>query len=114
MVREAAEIRSQDIADVYELAVLDSQGVRIGVIVGACGGRPGRAEWLRVRLGLFGLRVVAIPLRDAVVEDGAVRVPHSREHVWNAPSLDHHMVSERVAATVRRHYAGGVQPVAAL
>lgn len=107
--RDAAESEPRDIAELYELAVHDGAGVRIGVVVGVCGEAPGRAEWLRVRLGLFGLRIVAIPLFGAVVERGAVYVPHLRDHVWDAPGLHDHVVSERMAASLRRHYDGGAE-----
>lgn len=56
---------------IYDAPVRDAEGERVGVVVGVCRERDG-STWICIRLGLFGLRSVAVPLGDAVLERGVV------------------------------------------
>lgn len=94
---------------IYDAPVLDAQGERVGVVVGVCREHDG-STWLCIRLGLFGLRSVAVPLGDAVLQHDVVVVRHARQRLWDAPSLDGHGVGERLGRALQLHYAGRAGP----
>jgi uncharacterized protein (TIGR02271 family) len=48
----------------------------------------GRPEWVTVRTGLFGTKESFVPIRDADLTDGGVRVPVSKDRVKDAPKID--------------------------
>jgi uncharacterized protein (TIGR02271 family) len=48
----------------------------------------GRPEWVTVRTGLFGTKESFVPLANADLTDGGVRVPVSKDRVKDAPKID--------------------------
>jgi uncharacterized protein (TIGR02271 family) len=48
----------------------------------------GRPEWATVRTGLFGTKEAFVPLAEATVEGGELRVPYDKNTVKNAPHVD--------------------------
>jgi hypothetical protein len=59
-------------------------GVQVGRIEGQT---SGRAEWLIARMGRFG-HYCLVPGRDAVVANGRVWVPYSRDQIRRAPRIE--------------------------
>jgi len=48
----------------------------------------GSPEWATVRTGLFGTKEAFVPLADADIADGELRVPFDKDKVKNAPHID--------------------------
>jgi uncharacterized protein (TIGR02271 family) len=48
----------------------------------------GRPEWATVRTGLFGTKEAFVPLAEATVEGGELRVPYDKAKVKGAPHVD--------------------------
>lgn len=48
----------------------------------------GRPEWATVSTGLFGTRESFVPLADAEVSDGGLRIAHDKDRVKGAPQVD--------------------------
>jgi uncharacterized protein (TIGR02271 family) len=48
----------------------------------------GQPEWVTVRTGLFGTKESFVPIRNADLTDGGVRVPVSKDQVKDAPKID--------------------------
>ena len=48
----------------------------------------GTPEWALVNTGLFGTKSTFVPLRDAQVSGGELRVPYEKAHVKDAPGID--------------------------
>ncbi|MGY1782506.1 DUF2382 domain-containing protein [Geodermatophilus sp. SYSU D01036] len=48
----------------------------------------GRPEWATVRTGLFGTKEAFVPLADATVSGGELRVPYDKAKVKGAPHVD--------------------------
>jgi hypothetical protein len=69
--------------------LLDQDGEKIGKIVemylDADSGEP---EWALVHTGLFGKKQTFVPLQGASEEEGALRVPHAKKLVADAPHID--------------------------
>ncbi len=48
----------------------------------------GRPEWATVRTGLFGTKEAFVPLAEATIEGGELRVPYDKAKVKGAPHVD--------------------------
>lgn len=48
----------------------------------------GRAEWLTIKTGIFGLNEVFVPLRDATIADGRITVPYTKQFIKDAPGIN--------------------------
>lgn len=67
-------------------SVMDQRGDRVGqveqVFVGDESGQP---EWVTVKTGLFGHAETFIPLREASMDGGDIRVPYEKNRIKDAP-----------------------------
>ena len=72
--------------------------------------RTGEPTWVAVTTGLFGTRHTVVPAREAVWDDGALRVPVSAAAVKDAPAMHGNHLDPGEEAELRRHYGieGGV------
>jgi uncharacterized protein (TIGR02271 family) len=94
--------------------VLDSQGSdllgedgsKLGTIVDIYIDRETDVpEWALVKTGMLGSTSNFVPLRDATMEGSDIRVPYSKEHVSNAPSMDADgELSQQEEAELYRYY----------
>jgi sporulation protein YlmC with PRC-barrel domain len=70
-------------------SVMDQRGDRVGhveqVFVGDESGQP---EWVTVKTGLFGHAETFIPLREASMDGGDIRVPYEKNRIKDAPRTD--------------------------
>ncbi|HET7415082.1 MAG TPA: DUF2382 domain-containing protein [Arthrobacter sp.] len=70
-------------------SVIDQRGDRVGqveqVFVGDESGQP---EWVTVKTGLFGHSETFIPLREASMDGGDIRVPYEKNRIKDAPRTD--------------------------
>ena len=66
--------------------------------------RTGEPTWVAVTTGLFGTRHSVVPAREAVWDDGSLRLPVSAEAVKNAPTMTGNHLDPGQEAELRRHY----------
>jgi uncharacterized protein (TIGR02271 family) len=84
----------------------DRDGAKIGTIeeiyLDADTQQP---EWALVHTGLFGTKRSFVPLREASASGDGVTVPHGKDEVKDAPSIDPDgQLSQREEAELYRHY----------
>lgn len=63
------------------------EGQIIGEAVHVFRDNSGRPQWVTVQNGLLGRSESFIPLRDAVFEDGIIKVPYRKSQVDDAPNV---------------------------
>jgi uncharacterized protein (TIGR02271 family) len=81
-----------ELTDAYEWRgreIVDQDGEKIGsleeVYLDTDTGRP---EWAAVNTGLFGMKQSFVPLAQAEPARGRIVIPHSKDQVKDAPSID--------------------------
>ena len=72
------------------------EGQVIGEAVHVFRDSTGRPQWVTVKSGLLGRGESFIPLREAVFEDGSIKVPYRKSQVDDAPNVvgDHLRTSD--------------------
>jgi sporulation protein YlmC with PRC-barrel domain len=69
--------------------VTSSDGQPVGEVEGIyLDETSGEPEWALVKTPWIGKRDTFVPLKDASIEQGTLRVPHSRERLQGAPAID--------------------------
>jgi len=72
----------------------------------------GQPEWVTIQTGLFGTKENFVPLREAQVSAGTVRVPYTKDKVEGSPALE--AADERISpdqeAELYRYYGLSYQP----
>lgn len=87
--------------------VVDETGDRIGELKNVYMDRgTGEPEWLAVATGFFGRNETFIPIGGADADGSALRVPHGKDFVKDAPSIDpdEGVISDEQEATLYRYY----------
>ena len=99
-------IDTNSIDQVIGSDVYDADGDKIGTASEVfLDDQSGNPEWVTVKTGLFGTKSTFVPLRDADLADGGVRVPVSKAAVKDAPKVDadQHLSPEE-EQELYRHY----------
>ena len=101
-------INTENIGGLIGATVIGSDGDKIGT-VGQVYVDPdtGRANWITVRTGLFGMRESFVPLDAAEQTGDEIRVPYSKEFVKDAPNIDHEGALEEDETDNLYSYYGG-------
>jgi uncharacterized protein (TIGR02271 family) len=88
------------------LTMVDRDGDKIGTIEEIyLDQETDQPEWALVRTGLFGSRSSFVPIADAGLGEGGVRVPYEKSLVKDAPNIDaDQQLSPDEEATLYRHY----------
>lgn len=82
-------ITERDIDTLIGSTAVDSDGSTIGSVSEVyLDDQSGRPEWATVKTGLFGTRETFIPLREAQISDGSLRVPYDKAMVKDAPTIE--------------------------
>ncbi len=104
-------ISPQDIDRVIGNDVVDNDGDTIGTATEVfLDDQSGNPEWVTVKTGLFGTKSTFVPLREATLTDGGVRVPVSKAAVKDAPKVDADQhLSPQEEEELYRHYGVGEQ-----
>lgn len=69
--------------------VIDRSGDKVGTVDEIWQDtRTGEPEWAEVSTGLFGGKHTMVPLSEATLQDGSLRLPHEKAVVKDAPRLD--------------------------
>ncbi|MQA35331.1 DUF2382 domain-containing protein [Modestobacter roseus] len=82
-------ITEQDIHTVIGTNAVDADGDKLGKVGQVyLDDQTGRPEWATVSTGMFGTSETFVPLADAQLADGALRVPYQKAKVKDAPRMD--------------------------
>ncbi|MGX5655985.1 PRC and DUF2382 domain-containing protein [Geodermatophilus nigrescens] len=81
-------ISDQQISDVIGSTAVGPDGKHGTVGEVYLDDETGRPEWATVRTGLFGTKEAFVPLADASVSGGELRLPYDKDRVKNAPHVD--------------------------
>jgi len=82
-------ITTQDISSIIGSNAMDADGDKLGKVGQVyLDDQTGRPEWATVSTGLFGTSETFVPLSDATVSDGTLRVPYQKAKVKDAPRVD--------------------------
>ena len=85
---EIAEVAGAGLsADLKDHKLDEMGGAKVGKVQGRVVGESGGREWLLARMGRFG-HYCLVPSRDAVVANGRVWVPYSRDQIRRAPRVE--------------------------
>jgi uncharacterized protein (TIGR02271 family) len=81
-------ITEQDITTLIGSHAVDNDGDKLGKVGQVyLDDQTGRPEWATVSTGLFGTSESFVPLTDASVADGTLRVPYQKAKVKDAPRV---------------------------
>jgi uncharacterized protein (TIGR02271 family) len=82
-------ITDQDITTIIGSNAVDNDGDKLGKVGQVyLDDQTGRPEWATISTGLFGTSETFVPLTDASVADGTLRVPYEKAKVKDAPRVD--------------------------
>jgi uncharacterized protein (TIGR02271 family) len=86
--------------------LVDTDGNKIGSIEQIyLDAETDEPEWALVKTGLFGTKSTFVPLRDASVDEGTLRVPYDKARIKDAPNMDADgQLSQFEEAELYRHY----------
>jgi hypothetical protein len=94
-------------------SLVNLRGDKVGTIREVVCEAPNRdSQWACVKYGPLHLRCAYVPLRDAVEEDGRVRIPYETEVIHDAPEVeldDQGRIGGDDAAELHRHF--GLEPL---
>lgn len=98
-----------NIRDLQRANVIDSTGDKVGSVGQVYVTNEGQdPSWVTVNTGLFGTKETFIPLADAQLTDGDIRVPYEKSFIKDAPNIDEDgEISQEQEAELYRYY--GVQ-----
>jgi uncharacterized protein (TIGR02271 family) len=82
-------ISQQDITIIIGSNAVDNDGDKLGKVGQVyLDDQTGRPEWATISTGLFGTQESFVPLTDASISDGTLRVPYEKGKVKDAPRVD--------------------------
>ncbi|GGJ78528.1 photosystem reaction center subunit H [Streptomyces camponoticapitis] len=85
----AADDVFHHVGELTGLTAYDADGEKIGSVEQAyLDNQTGRAEWVTVKTGMFGMKESFVPLAGATRDEGGLQIPHAKELVKDAPRMD--------------------------
>ncbi|WP_369139033.1 DUF2382 domain-containing protein [Modestobacter versicolor] len=82
-------ISTQDISNIIGSNAVDNDGDKLGKVGQVyLDDQTGNPEWATISTGLFGTSETFVPLTDATVSSGTLRVPYEKAKVKDAPRVD--------------------------
>ncbi|AXH97123.1 PRC-barrel domain-containing protein [Ornithinimicrobium avium] len=82
-------ITQEQVQDLEAAEVVDRDGDVLGGVEQVyLDDRSGDPAWVTVRTGLFGTKETFVPLQDASLDNGQLRVPYEKGYVKDAPNFD--------------------------
>src|SRR3954452_1106520 len=109
-LEETPMITEQDITTVIGSNAVDNDGDKLGKVGQVfLDDQTGRPEWATVNTGLFGTHESFVPLAEATVSGGTLRVPYEKARVKDAPrvSAEQGHLSPDEEAELYRYYGVG-------
>jgi uncharacterized protein (TIGR02271 family) len=104
-------ITQQDITSIIGSNAVDADGDKLGKVGQVyLDDQTGSPEWTTVSTGMFGTSETFVPLTDATVADGTLRVPYQKSKVKDAPRVDADQghLSPEEETELYRYYGVGV------
>lgn len=85
----AADDVFHHVGELTGLTAYDAAGEKIGSVEQAyLDNETGRAEWVTVKTGMFGMKESFVPLSGATRDANGLQFPHAKELVKEAPRMD--------------------------
>ncbi|MEV8425748.1 PRC and DUF2382 domain-containing protein [Streptomyces niveus] len=85
----AADDVFHHVGELTGLTAYDAAGEKIGSVEQAyLDNETGRAEWVTVKTGMFGMKESFVPLSGATRDASGLQFPHAKELVKDAPRMD--------------------------
>ncbi|WP_329391757.1 PRC and DUF2382 domain-containing protein [Streptomyces sp. NBC_01716] len=85
----AADDVFHHVGELTGLTAYDAAGEKIGSVEQAyLDNQTGRAEWVTVKTGMFGMKESFVPLAGATRDESGLQIPHAKELVKDAPRMD--------------------------
>ncbi|WP_405801445.1 DUF2382 domain-containing protein [Streptomyces sp. NBC_01506] len=85
----AADDVFHHVGELTGLTAYDDAGEKIGSVEQAyLDNETGRAEWVTVKTGMFGMKESFVPLAGARRDENGLLIPHPKELVKDAPRMD--------------------------
>ncbi|MEU0523333.1 PRC and DUF2382 domain-containing protein [Streptomyces niveus] len=85
----AADDVFHHVGELTGLTAYDAAGEKIGSVEQAyLDNETGRAEWVTVKTGMFGMKESFVPLAGARRDETGLLIPHAKELVKDAPRMD--------------------------
>ncbi|MFD3525104.1 PRC and DUF2382 domain-containing protein [Streptomyces sp. NPDC058653] len=85
----AADDVFHHVGELTGLTAYDTNGEKIGSVEQAyLDNETGRAEWVTVKTGMFGMKESFVPLSGATRDESGLLIPHSKDVVKDAPRMD--------------------------
>ncbi|MEU2348045.1 PRC and DUF2382 domain-containing protein [Modestobacter sp. NPDC049651] len=82
-------ITERDISTIIGSNAVDADGDELGKVGQVyLDDQTGKPEWVTVSTGLFGTQETFVPLADATVGEGTLRLPYQKAKVKDAPRVD--------------------------
>ncbi|MCZ2820986.1 PRC and DUF2382 domain-containing protein [Modestobacter sp. VKM Ac-2977] len=104
-------ITQQDITSIIGSNAVDADGDKLGKVGQVyLDDQTGSPEWATVSTGMFGTSETFVPLTDATVADGTLRVPYQKSKVKDAPRVDADQghLSPEEETELYRYYGVGI------
>ncbi|GAA4755386.1 PRC and DUF2382 domain-containing protein [Modestobacter marinus] len=104
-------ITQQDISSIIGSNAVDADGDKLGKVGQVyLDDQTGTPEWATVSTGMFGTSESFVPLSDATVAEGTLRVPYQKAKVKDAPRVDADQghLSPEEETELYRYYGVGV------
>ena len=96
---------SQEASQIRGLPLYASDGDKIGEIEDVfLDDQTNKPEWVRLGVGLLGLKNVLVPLEPLVREGDGLRAPYSKDIIKDAPRVDENYVSPEQESDLYRYY----------
>lgn len=81
-------VTKDQIQSLYDAEVLDSGGQKVGGVGQVyLDDQSGEPAWVTVKTGLFGTNETFVPLQDADVAAGEIRLPYTKDFIKGAPNI---------------------------
>ncbi|MFE4613961.1 DUF2382 domain-containing protein [Streptomyces niveus] len=85
----AADDVFHHVGELTGLTAYDAAGEKIGSVEQAyLDNETGRAEWVTVKTGMFGMKESFVPLSGATRDANGLQFPHAKELIKDAPRMD--------------------------
>jgi len=99
------EMKSVEVSELQGKPLYSSEDHKVGEIDDVfLDDQTGTPEWVRIGVGLFGMKNVLVPLAPLSRSDGGLRAPYSKDMIKDAPSVDDSYVTPEQETSLYRYY----------
>ena len=106
------QLSFRDVQPLIGASLIDAEGSKVGKIEDIyLDNDTQEPEWALVHTGLLGRKQNYVPLTDASVSDGSLRVAYTESQIKDAPSIDPDLeLSPEEEAELYQHYGVAAEP----